>query len=273
MCSVLARVPDFHPYFYIPAPDQPGSTHPDALQELQHVLNRYARPNFRVCCICRSDHINESKPIRSYSWPCRYDYSKAALSPGMHALNQYVAFVVGHKDAWRGLDSAQHICIIKLLRCLSALFDGIMFKKVMPTNRGIATDTVVALFWGCSRPVQIFIDQALYAPHTTCRGLAADTRIVGIEAVSAQPIMYYRAESPGAAQFLRLTLARGGGSSAVKRAGGLLSRVMAGSSTEGTALQVAGFRWRDTTRYEDEVALLQRFLTDACVSGGEIWPR
>ena len=98
--------------------------------------------------------------------------------------------------------------------------------------------------------------------------MPADTRVVGIEAVNARPIMYYRAESPSAAPFLRLTLARGGGSSAARRAGGVLARAMGGSSSEGSALQAAGFRWRDTTRYEDEVALLQRFLTDACVSGG-----
>lgn len=72
-------------------------------------------------------------------------------------------------------------------------------------------------------------------------------------------------------QFLRVTLARGGGSTAARRAGLVLARAMTGAGSEWAVLQAAGFRWRDTTRYEDEVALLQRFLTDACVSGGACW--
>lgn len=48
VCSVLVRVPDFHPYFYIPAPEQPGSTHPDALLQLQTLLNRFAQVDTRT---------------------------------------------------------------------------------------------------------------------------------------------------------------------------------------------------------------------------------
>ena len=38
--SVLARVPDFEPYFYVSAPDQTGDVPPDAAATLIGALNR-----------------------------------------------------------------------------------------------------------------------------------------------------------------------------------------------------------------------------------------
>ncbi len=39
--SVLARVPDFEPYFYVSAPDQTAEVSPDAVSALIGALNRH----------------------------------------------------------------------------------------------------------------------------------------------------------------------------------------------------------------------------------------
>ena len=95
-----------------------------------------------------------------------------------------------------------------------------------------------------------------------------DARIVCVDVVEKRPIMYYRPSAPGNGRFLRVVLTQGGGSTAVKRASAAAAKAMAGGGS--AALREAGWTWRDATLYEHEVALMQRFLTDANVSGGDL---
>ena len=98
------------------------------------------------------------------------------------------------------------------------------------------------------------------------RIMPSDTRIVRVELVEKRPIMFYRPAAPGNGSFLRVVLTQGGGSTAVKRAAAAVGKALVGGGS--AALQAAGWSWGDATLFEHEVALMQRFLTDANVSGG-----
>ncbi len=98
--------------------------------------------------------------------------------------------------------------------------------------------------------------------------MPSDTRIVRVELVEKRPIMFYRPNAPGTSSFLRVVLTQGGGSTAVKRAATAVSKALSGGGSP--ALQAAGWSWGAATLFEHEVALMQRFLTDANVSGGAV---
>lgn len=93
------------------------------------------------------------------------------------------------------------------------------------------------------------------------RHIPPDARIQGIVAEHRTPIMFYRPDKPAGGTYLKLLLPQG---QAPRKVAAILQKLFA----QGTLRHDGGLVWRDAAQYEHEVALLQRFLVDASISGG-----
>ena len=90
------------------------------------------------------------------------------------------------------------------------------------------------------------------------RSMPADSRIHDIIPQQRLPLMYYRPDRASGGTYLQLVLPSNG---SARKAGTALEKLL------NQGLQQHGLTVTDTTVYEAEINLLQRFMCDASVSG------